>query len=124
MIAKYMKSYLKQAHNVMPVEGPHPYIIASIEKKNQEIEAAGPCPSLPKPEFLARAANRLRQSARPNDPVNLEFDLNHDHIAPNFLRADIRVRERRHLMFANDMFANDMFATDFDYLLVYMFFVL
>jgi hypothetical protein len=27
-------------------------------------------------------------------------------------------------MFANDMFANDMFATDFDYLLVYMFFVL
>ena len=29
----------------------------------------GPCPTLPNPEFLARAANRLRQSTRPKDPV-------------------------------------------------------
>ena len=42
MIAKYMKSYLKQAHNVMPVEGPHPYIIASIEKKTKKSRLLDP----------------------------------------------------------------------------------
>ena len=62
----------------------------------------GACPSLPKPEFLARAAKWLRQSARPEDPVDLEFDLHHDHNPPNFLRADIMVRGRRYLMFATD----------------------
>ena len=62
----------------------------------------GPCPTLLNPEFLARAANRLRQSTRSKDPVDLEFILNHDHIPPNFLRADIKVRDRRHLMFATD----------------------
>lgn len=51
-----------------------------------------PCPSLPKPTDLARAANYLRQSLRPTDPKDMEFQLDHDHIPDDFLRKDITVR--------------------------------
>ena len=60
-----------------------------------------PCPSLPKPANLARAANRLRQCQRPNDPTDLEFVLQ-EHIPAGFLQKDICVRERRHLVFATE----------------------
>ena len=33
-----------------------------------------PCPALPKPLHLARAANRLRQRLRPDDPADLDFE--------------------------------------------------
>lgn len=61
-----------------------------------------PCPSLPKPEYIARAANRLRQRLRPKDPTDLEFELDDSHIPDHFLLSDIQVRGRRHLMFATD----------------------
>lgn len=61
-----------------------------------------PCPSLPRPENIARAANRRRQRLRPKDPQDLEFELATDHIPSEFLRADLRVRSRRHLVFATD----------------------
>ena len=61
-----------------------------------------PCPSLPKLEVLARAVNGMRQSKRPDDPVDLNFDLDEAHFPPGFLKADVRVRERRHLLFASD----------------------
>ena len=35
----------------------------------------GPCSSLPRPEYIARAANRKRQQLRPKDPLNLYFEL-------------------------------------------------
>ena len=60
------------------------------------------CPSLPKPQFLARAANRLRQRQRPKDPTDLAFDIENDHIPAEFLQADVAVRERRHLVFATN----------------------
>lgn len=50
-----------------------------------------PCPSLPKPEHLARAANYLRQRLRPSDPKELDFQLDPDHVPDNFLRKDITV---------------------------------
>ena len=50
-----------------------------------------PCPSLPKPEHLARAANYMRQLLRPSDPKDLDFQLNPVHIPDNFLRKDITV---------------------------------
>ena len=62
----------------------------------------GPCTALPKPEFIARAANRLRQKLRPDDPNNLDFDLDEDSVPEGFLQADIRVKDRRHLVFAKD----------------------
>ena len=67
-----------------------------------------PCPSLPKPANLARAANRLRQRQRPNDPTNLEFVLQEEHIPAGFLQEDIRVRERRHLVFATEQQLNKL----------------
>ncbi|CAB4027969.1 hypothetical protein pdam_00025431, partial, partial [Paramuricea clavata] len=61
-----------------------------------------PCPSLPKPANLARAANRLRQRLRPDDPADLKFVLQMEHIPDGFLQKDICVRERRHLLFATE----------------------
>ena len=52
-----------------------------------------PCPSLPKPEYLARNANYLRQRLRPSDPTDLEFQLDHDHVPDNFLRKDVVVSD-------------------------------
>ena len=60
------------------------------------------CPNLPKVEHLIRAANRLRQSKRPQDPKDLEFVLQEEHIPENFFRADVRVCGRRHLIFASN----------------------
>ena len=57
----------------------------------------GPCTALPKPEFIARAANRLRQKLRPDDPNNLDFDLDEDSVPEG-----LRVKDRRHLVFAKD----------------------
>lgn len=61
-----------------------------------------PCPSLPKTVNLARATNRFRQKNRPKDPNDLEFDLMHDHIPDDFLQADVKVKDRRHLIFASE----------------------
>ena len=36
------------------------------------------------------------------DPNNLDFDLDEDSVPEGFLRADIRVKDRRHLVFAKD----------------------
>ncbi|XP_068717492.1 uncharacterized protein [Montipora capricornis] len=62
-----------------------------------------PCLCLPKPEYLARVANRHRQRLRPKDPRDLNFDLEQDHIPDGFLRGDLQVRQNRgHLIFATD----------------------
>ena len=61
-----------------------------------------PCPALPKPDHLARAANRVQQSTRPRDPLDLDFDLCHEHIPDGFLKADIKKHGKRHLIFATD----------------------
>ena len=61
-----------------------------------------PCPGLSKPDNLARAANRLRQTQRPRDPEDLDFELQEEHIPDGFLRADIRKHGQRHRVFATD----------------------
>ena len=58
--------------------------------------------TLPKPLHVARQANRLRQKLRPEDPTDLDFELEEEHIADHFFRKDVQVRERRHLIFATD----------------------
>ena len=61
-----------------------------------------PCPSLPKPENMARAANRLRQQVRPEDPTDLEFEISEENIPTGFLKADICSRSKRHLVFVTN----------------------
>ena len=61
-----------------------------------------PCPALRKPEYLARTANRFRQSKRPKDPKSIESELEDDALPENFLWADVETNTRRHLIFATD----------------------
>ena len=50
----------------------------------------------------------MRQRQRPNDPTDLEFVLQEEHIPAGFLQKDIRVRERRHLVFATEQQLNKL----------------
>ena len=59
-----------------------------------------PCPALRKPINMAKSANYFRQSRRPKDPADLNFEIEEAHIPADFLRADVIVRDRRHLIMA------------------------
>jgi hypothetical protein len=61
-----------------------------------------PLPAVSRPENLARAANRYRQKSRPQDPTSLEFEIDTTFIAEDFFRADVKVDDRRHLVFASE----------------------
>ena len=50
-----------------------------------------PCPSLPRFDSLQRTANRTRQQLRPQDPNNLDFELEEEHIPDGFFRDDVKV---------------------------------
>ena len=67
-------------------------------------------PGLPSITNLARAANRARENLRPQDPTDFDFDFELDmaYIPDKFLRADIKVDGRRHLVFATDQMLNFM----------------
>ena len=56
-----------------------------------EEQTDDPCPSLPKPVNLAKAANHLRQRLRLADSVGFEFEFQPENIPENFLRGDIKV---------------------------------
>ena len=58
-----------------------------------------PCPALATPAHIARAANCLRQKLRPKDPREIDFELGDGCIPTGFFRADVKVKERRHLIF-------------------------
>ena len=49
---------------------------------------------------MARAANRLRQRLRHDDPKSLDFVLDKDNIPEDFLQLDVKVKDRRYLIFA------------------------
>lgn len=59
-----------------------------------------PCPAMPKVTDLARQANRKRQKSRPVEPSDLEFELSPQHMPSNFLKADVKVGHRPHLVFS------------------------
>ena len=59
-----------------------------------------PCPALPQPAHITRAANRLRQKLRPKDPTEIDLELEEGCIPAGFFQADVKVKERRHLIFA------------------------
>ena len=57
---------------------------------------------LPSPDHLARRANRLRETMRPRNPEDLLFELNEAFVPLGFMRADVTVDGRRHLLFATE----------------------
>lgn len=59
-----------------------------------------PCPSLPCVDSLQRTANRTRRQLRPQDPKDLDFDLQMEHIPDGFFCVDVKIRGRQHLVFA------------------------
>jgi len=61
-----------------------------------------PMDALPTFDTLVRIANRCREAMRPTAPRDLSFTLEADKLPPNFLRADVVVGHRRHLVFATD----------------------
>ena len=65
-----------------------------------DVNVDAPMPSLPTITNLARAANYHRRRNKPQDPSDLEFVLQKDHIPKDFLVSDIRVGNHRHLIFA------------------------
>ena len=44
-----------------------------------------PCPALPKPEFIARQANWLRQRLWAKEPTELDFSLEENHLPDAFV---------------------------------------
>ena len=50
-----------------------------------------PCPSLPNLDSLQRTANRVREQLRPQDPKDLNFELETEHIPDGFFCEDIKV---------------------------------
>ena len=57
---------------------------------------------LPKQSNLDRVTNQHRQKMRPNHPSDLDFETQYDHVPEDFLKRDIIVNEKRHLLCATD----------------------
>ena len=85
---KAMKDFYQPAGNIVQ------------EVLLEELNSA-PCPAMPKVANLVRQANR-RQTSRPVEPKDLEFELNPEHIPGGFLQADVKVSSQRHLVFSTE----------------------
>jgi len=57
-------------------------------------------PTLPGKLTLARQANRKRQKVRPDNPSDIGFELQQEHIADGFLQADVKLEGSRHIILA------------------------
>ena len=66
----------------------------------EKLDLAAPRTSLLKPGHLARTANRHRQSALPAEPKDHNFHIDLDYGGKDFIRADIHVGDRRHIVCA------------------------
>lgn len=66
------------------------------------VDEKAPNPSIPTLPSLVRLANRKRQCLRPDDPAGLDFEIMMEHIPDDFLRGDVSVKERRHIIFASN----------------------
>ena len=72
-----------------------------------------PYDTLPHVDVLKRNVNRARASLRPPEPRNLNFDLSLSTInAENFLVADLRAAEYRHVVFGTEEQLCDLAASD------------
>ena len=80
----------------------HPFQSASTIVNNalrDHLSSDAPTDALPKVDTLIRQANKRRQGSRPADPTTVDFEVKHDAIPQDFLKEDIKVDNRRHLIF-------------------------
>lgn len=61
-----------------------------------------PWMKLSDPRSLERNVVNTRSSSVPANPNGLDFVLDHTAFSPDFFRADIRVDDARHLLFATN----------------------
>ena len=61
-----------------------------------------PCPAICKPVNMARAAKRLRQRLSPEDPKDLDFEIDEDCVPPGFFQADVKRKDEHHLIFVRE----------------------
>ncbi|XP_063441920.1 uncharacterized protein LOC134722239 [Mytilus trossulus] len=66
----------------------------------QHSDPSQPAGSRVKQSNLVRVVQRTKQKLRPDEPHDLEFELDLDFIPPGFLQRDIHVDSKRHLLFA------------------------
>ena len=59
-------------------------------------------PVLPNIVHLTRTLNRFRQTLHPDEPRDLDFLIDEEHIPEDFQRADITIGIKRHLVFATE----------------------
>lgn len=58
------------------------------------------CPTLPSKKNLAQQTNYKRQKTRPDNPTDLDFVMQEDHLADGFLQQDVRIDQNRHIILA------------------------
>ncbi|CAG2211533.1 unnamed protein product [Mytilus edulis] len=78
-------------------------IVTSVLRQHADIDA--PEPSRPNPSSLQRTCNRVTASLTPDDPKDLDFELDLDYLdqkAPDFYQKDVVVGNNRHLIFYTD----------------------
>lgn len=63
---------------------------------------SAPLPSLPSASELARTANRKRETLRPTNPTEINFNLDETFIPAGFLQKDISTRHGRSILFASE----------------------
>ena len=73
-----------------------------VDKVMNEHIADQPLDSIPSVDRLIHNANYARRKQRPRHPVDLDFDLDHAFVPDGFLRSDVKLNNRRHLIFASD----------------------
>lgn len=85
----------------------HPHeSAASIVKRVIASDFASECPGPLKLANLIRSVNYQRRAARPKDPASLDFEANESAIPEGFLKADIYIAGKRHLIFSTPVMLN------------------
>ncbi|KAH3753688.1 hypothetical protein DPMN_188331 [Dreissena polymorpha] len=56
----------------------------------------------PRPDYIARVVNRIREKTRPKDLRGMQFELKTDNLPEGLYRKEVKVGDRRHLIFGTD----------------------
>ncbi|XP_078334484.1 uncharacterized protein LOC111132122 [Crassostrea virginica] len=94
-----IKSEIKETSTQNVFSQSAPQIVEDVLRRLADAEA--PPASRPKPANLTRAAQRVRQSMRPKDPKDLNFELATDFLdsqMPELHHQDVYVSGQRHLL--------------------------